>query len=945
MKNLVSTLLAILLTVVMTTVPGFAQQTKGSIRGKVTDAKTKEGLPSVNVVVKGTYYGAASDFDGNFLIDAVNPGIYTVEISLIGYTTLQYTGIKVEQGQKAEINAKMEETVLSLGQEIVVVGDKPLFNIEETASKRSITSQDIQVAAVQNVRDVVALQSGVVQTDNEIHIRGGRAYENAYLIDGISVQDPLAGSGFGLQLSPSAIQELEVITGGYNAEYGQATSGVVNVTTKEGSEKYSGSFGYKRDHFGFNDNSRSNFNTDIYEGYLSGPIPFVPQVSFFANFFANLSDGFSRWVETIQNGRPVGYEVKAPSGLYSTIFGGTRFASKRANQWSWIGKASWKPISTMKLTYSYNQSVVIDQNSQQIQQTLTNQEPNPGYQYEFQNIPDSANTFTSVNIQHGLYFTHTLSNHAFYEVKLSRYTAHLRADANGKNFDQYLEAKDIVTFPIQYYNLGSDTIGVVAGDGFFDIGNPNVWRDHYLDEITFKFDLTNHFTEKNKFKTGMEMRFQDIQLLDIFRPYVKPLGFNTDSILVNPAFGAFYVQDNVTISGMILNVGLRFDYWFPGRYVDDVLSGGTASNVVEDLRLKYLQDTYSIFGRRWKGRLSPRLGISHPVSDNQTLFFSYGHFSKLPRPQYVYSKLSGSLGRGTTTIGNPNLNPETLVAYELGIRNQLTQNDVLTVTAYYKDMFDYITGKQVRIFRPRVGTSTYNTYINLDYVRSRGIEIEYKKRIGGWFRGSFSGSYSIATGKSSSAIENLFRLQQGVDENIKETFLNWDRPLQLSLNLNFTVKKDAPLFGFAPGILDDYNVYTRFFFQSGKRYTEQIFVQNDPQTGRPQYTSNFADPLSKIGENWFYVDLNFEKYFDISVGKLVFSLEISNLFDNKNSQIINPVTGSAYEYETNGAPTPTPNSWNDPHYPTLQGTIDPFPYNGARYLAPRNIRMGLTFRF
>jgi hypothetical protein len=210
----------------------------GNLRGRVTDKLTMEGLPSVNIMVKGTYYGASTDFEGNYVILKVNPGVYVVEVKLLGYKTMQYAAVRVNSGETTVLNVDLEETSLSLGQEVVIIGEKPLFNIEETSSKRSIKSEDIQSAAVQKVEDVVAMQVGVVKSDDQIHIRGGRSYETAYLIDGISVQDPLAGTGFGLQLPLGAIQEVEVITGGYNAEYGQATSGVVSFTTKEGSDYY-----------------------------------------------------------------------------------------------------------------------------------------------------------------------------------------------------------------------------------------------------------------------------------------------------------------------------------------------------------------------------------------------------------------------------------------------------------------------------------------------------------------------------------------------------------------------------------------------------------------------------------------------------------------------------------------------------------------------------------
>jgi outer membrane receptor protein involved in Fe transport len=392
---------------------------------------------------------------------------------------------------------------------------------------------------------------------------------------------------------------------------------------------------------------------------------------------------------------------------------------------------------------------------------------------------------------------------------------------------------------------------------------------------------------------------------------------------------------------MILNFGIRLDYWFPGKYVDDVARDTSSALIISKaLREQYENDTFTLFGRRLKARLSPRLGISHPISDNQTLFFSYGHFSKLPRPQFVYSKLNRTSVRSDLPVGNPNLNPETTVAYELGIRNQLSGNDVLSVTAFYKDIFDYVTQKTVQRVSSRGSAQYYSTYLNTDYVRVRGIEVEYKKRMGSWFRGSASGSYSIATGKSSTPNESIARLQQGEPENIKETYLIWDRPVQVSLNLNFTVPKGEPLFGVGEGVLDDINLYMRLFVQSGKRYTPQRKFGVDAITGRPLYISDQDRIYDEIGDDWFYIDLNLEKYIDLPFGKLVANVDIENLLDRKNPQIINPVTGRAYEY---GDRTPT--SYNDPLYPQLSGDIQPFPYNPARYLKPRTVRVSLAFRF
>ena len=392
---------------------------------------------------------------------------------------------------------------------------------------------------------------------------------------------------------------------------------------------------------------------------------------------------------------------------------------------------------------------------------------------------------------------------------------------------------------------------------------------------------------------------------------------------------------------MILNFGLRLDYWFPGKYVDDAVNNPEVVTIPDQTRRDYKNDTFGWFGnRRFKARLSPRLGISHPVTNYQTLFFSYGHFSKWPRPQFVYAKLNPLNAQSSfQQFGNPNLNPETTVAYELGLKTQFTPNDVLTVTAYYKDIFDYINTRSVQITSVRLMTNKFVTYVNSDYARSRGVEVEFKKRIGNWFNGTINATYAIVTGKSSSADEGALVLQGDINESVNERFMPWDRPFTASLTTNFYVAKDEPLFGIGKGILDDYNLYVRVFFESGKRYTPSYLTGYDNQ-GRPMYVASVTDLYTNIGANWFWVDLNFEK--NIRVAGLDFSIiaEVNNLLDTQNSTIINPVTGKAYK-----SGDPVPYSWNDPNYPDLQAPISPYPYDPSRYLTRRNVKLGFSFKF
>ncbi|MDX2129008.1 MAG: TonB-dependent receptor [Chloroherpetonaceae bacterium] len=926
-----------------------AQQAgKATVKGKVTDAKTKEELTGATVKLKGTYYGASAGIDGSYTIRNVSPGEYTIEVSLVGYTPVQKTGVKLKADEAFVFDIALKEASVTT-EEVVVLGERPLLDIEQASTSRVVRKDFIESSAARDVKQLAATQVGVTQTPFGLFIRGGRSYETGFVVDGISAQDPLAGTGFGLDLSSKAMKEMEVITGGGGAEYGEAPAGVVAIKLEEGTNTFKASFEHRRDNVILanfdnpvppNNFNRTQFgwNTSAFETVFSGPIV-EDKLFFFTSLSANFSDEF------MQN---------PSSQLKSSLVTSDFWMPFNDNRWSGLLKMTWKATAEDKLTFTASRSLNVNQNTQMLQITGNDLQLAPGYQYRFLLNPQNANTYTHDTQLFALQWGHAFSPYTVLNVSFSRLFVRLRADAGGRPWrpdfiNEELDPQSLIR-DIEYFNPQDSVIYVLPPDGFVNSGISTLWHDHHAEDYTLKAELFYNSTDQiNRFTFGFEHKFNDYQWVDIVSPWVgaplapgepsRSLGASSDIWAVQPMQGAFYLSDKISYKGLIATVGLRLQYWFPGKFLDDAVADPN-SPVPDGFREEYYKVTGSLFGSRYQLRLLPKFNVSFPVSDNQVLYLNYSHSSRLPHPRFVYRGLdsrfiNNSIGE---PIGNPALQPETTVSYELGLKNQFSADDILTLTAFYNDRFDFIFPRVIAYTDKRTGnTSQRSIQVNQDYARTRGFEVSYQKRIGQWFNGSISFAYQIATGKSNSAEEGVAQIiAQGDDRDDREFPLAWDRPFDIKASALFMHRDTEGLFG-----IDALN-YLKFFisaqYSSGLRYTPHQFVgylDNNPN-GRPLYEPDPTQPNGAVGSPWFWVDMNLEKEIPMGSLKGRLMLQIKNALNNRNSAIVNPVTGRAYEFGD-----PLPRTVRDPAYPDVQdrGVL---PFNPARYLAPTQIIFGFA---
>ena len=381
------------------------------------------------------------------------------------------------------------------------------------------------------------------------------------------------------------------------------------------------------------------------------------------------------------------------------------------------------------------------------------------------------------------------------------------------------------------------------------------------------------------------------------------------------------------------------NYWAPGKFADDAVNDPT-SPVIGQVREDYEDKTIGFAGYRIKTRLLPKVNVSFPVTENNVLYFNYGHSMKLPHPRFLYAGLDSRYQDQSflSNLGNPDIDPEVNISYEIGYKAQITKDFGINVAAFNNNRFDYIVQRSVIVNDQTGRPVTKRMFINQDYAKIIGIEVGLNNRIGKYFRTFFNVTYQVARGKSNTARESGLQIEQnGAVPLTSEQFLAFDRPWDITGGVIFKGDSSLRIFGVST---QGFRAFVSVNYQSGLRYTpyEQVGV-ND--LGRPLYQIQEDKFLSKTGKAWINGDLKLSKdiFFKDRESGITLSFEIRNLFNNKNAQIINPITGEGYEPGDD-----VPNEWRDPRFIGPEESGVP-PNDPARYLPPRQILYGIAFRF
>ena len=820
----------------------------GKLTGKVTDATTNEPLIGTNVVVIGTNMGAAADVQGNYFILNIPPGTYQIKATQIGYSPTTIQNVKISVDQTTRIDIKLGEQVIQL-QNVVITSTRGFVQKDLTSTEEKISGEQISMMPVEDVQSVVNLQAGVV----EGHFRGGRIGEVKYLIDGVSVNDVYSGSST-MEADVSSIQELQVLTGTFNAEYGEALSGVVNQVTKIAGEKYTGNFSlYSGDYFTIRSNIFPNLNKvrpkDVYnfQGNISGPVPMTEDI---VKFF--LSGRFLN-----DNGAIYGQRKFNPSDSSNFNVSPVYVGATGDNAYVPMNK-SQKTTLQGKLAFAVGSGKGIVFNG------LYQNSDYRVYDQMFRLNPDGDYNYFQKSFLGSASYTQLFSSKSFLDFLGSAFIS---------DYKQY-----VYSDPLDPRYVNPQRLADVSGASFYTGGTQNWHFIHKTNTYSGKIDFTAQITDVHEIKTGIEydyhtLNYQDFQtIIDAstgFKPALPaPGSFNYNIYNNHPYQLAAYFQDKIELDYLIVNIGIRYDYFQPDA---NVLSN--PNNIAELSNLTPPFPGTYFYKASTKSQVSPRLGISYPISDKGAVHISYGHFFQIPPFDYLYRNpnfripLTGDVNpNNQNTIGNADLKPQQTVMYEIGLQQEIFTDFGINVTTYYKDIRNLLG---VELFLEN-NFKQFAKYINTDYGSVTGFTVSFQKRFSGGFSANLDYTFQVAKGDASDPNDAFIKAQATppVQANKQLVPLDWDR--RHSLNLTVSA-----------GELENYLISMVAQLGSGLPYTPSLQQTN---TGIQNSSNKPA---------FFNVDLYLTKYLKLNGVNFSVFAKIYNLFDTPNEVNVFTDTGRA----------------------------------------------------
>lgn len=832
-RSLIAGALAILVGMASAPPPLLAGTT-GTLSGRVVD---EDGAPvaAVTILVVGTRLGAYSDGEGRFTILNISAGTYEVRASRLGYNPVTVAGVVISADQATRLDIRLGGTTLR-AEEVVVVAERPPVTLGLTSSQANLTTEQIEDLPVQTLDDIVNLQAGVVDG----HFRGGRQGEVQYQVGGVSVNNAFDNSST-LTLDRSLLQEVQVISGTFDAEYGQAMSGVVNAVLKEGGERfevdaeaYAGGFFFpgRADARRIDDTVRP-LGTKNLQATLSGPLA-GKDTTFL------ISGRFYDW-EDFVSGRKIFTptdRANFESNIYEGSGDGSRVPLGYSEEFSGAAKVTNRSFAKDKFSY----------------QVIFNKAQGRRQNWQFRYNPDGLSQQRSLGIVHGLDWTHTFSATTFLDLSVRQNYY----DYRDRLWDPYSAAYDAAGTP-----EGSDNYA----DGAIVQGAQLTQYMQRTNAIVCKSSVVSQLDEHNQMKTGLEFSLPRIEFgTPVHLTYSTPGGIaqivrheneppDFPGVQRNhPVIGAAFLQNQHIQDHLIIRAGLRLDYFDARATVPSDLAN--PANAIPGAPDSWAKDTTV------KAALSPRLGVAYPIEDKAAVHFAYGHFHQAPSIGTIFENSNYDVLRNLQAggvsygvLGNPDVKPERTVQYEVGYKQVVTDDLGFDLTIFYKDIRDLIGVEFIDTYTG----AQYARLTNVDFGNVFGITFAIDHRRLGPLALAMDYTLLQALGNSSDPHETATRAAAGADPRPRLLPFNWDQ--RHTVNLTAALAK--------PG---SYSVSTVVRVGSGQPYTPQM----ESGFGFGMETNSGRKPAGALVDLRAEKNLAFGSHPNLSASLF---LRVLNLFD------------------------------------------------------------------